>query len=61
MTDHAHWEKMKPRISVNGYRSWKLDRPARGSSGFEAQALYETENKVGKQGSFGRYFTASVL
>lgn len=33
------------RMSVVDYRSWKLDRPARGSNGSEAQALYETEDK----------------
>lgn len=32
------------RVSIVDYRPWKLDRPARGSNGSEAQALYETED-----------------
>ena len=33
------------RVSIVDYRSWKLDRPVRGSNGSEAQSLYETEDK----------------
>ena len=32
------------KMSILDYRSWKLDRPVRGSNGSEAQALYVTED-----------------
>eukprot|EP00434_Breviolum_minutum_P028248 symbB.v1.2.024989.t1/scaffold2394.1/size82379/5 len=37
-------EGQEAKFSVLDYRSWKLDRPVRGSNGSEAQALYVTED-----------------
>ena len=39
-------------VSVVDYRSWKLDRPVRGSNGSEAQSLYECEDKGWKSRLF---------
>ena len=38
-------EGHEARVSMVDYKSWKLERPVKGSNGSEAQALYETEDK----------------
>ena len=40
------------RMSIVDYKSWKLDRPSKGSNGAETQALYEGEDKAWKSRLF---------
>ena len=48
-------------MSIVDYRSWKLDRPTKGSNGSETQALYEGEDKGWKCRLFWALLHGKVL
>ena len=49
------------KVSLIDWRSWKLDRPAKGSNSAEGQAIYETEDRGWKNRLFWAIINGEIL
>ena len=51
-TDQTILKGCEAKVTIIDWRSWKLDRPAKGSNSAEGQAIYETEDRGWKNRLF---------